>query len=169
MATISLSGLDKAEVLAALYNAAKPQGLGFLHYNPSPMTVEEARQHLAGSTYFDYLQGRVMKVNLSGDELESRSYDRDNGEGTAERVINALRVTGEVNPEEVEHHHLEMTRESAVDLGDRLHEETAFSEEGGIPTIRLGFSDFADELNDILDALLDDDFDLNSFLNDGEE
>lgn len=26
---------DKAKVLAALYNNSKPQGLGFLHFNPT--------------------------------------------------------------------------------------------------------------------------------------
>lgn len=28
---ISIEGLDKAAVLAALYNASHPQGLGFVH------------------------------------------------------------------------------------------------------------------------------------------
>ena len=34
---ISLVGLSKAAVLAALYNASKPQGMGFLQFNPKPM------------------------------------------------------------------------------------------------------------------------------------
>jgi hypothetical protein len=38
MATsIDLKGLNKAAVLAALYNASKPQGMGFLQYDPTPM------------------------------------------------------------------------------------------------------------------------------------
>lgn len=45
---INIADLDKAEVLAALYNASKPQGMGFMHYDPAPMGVEEARQHLRG-------------------------------------------------------------------------------------------------------------------------
>ena len=39
---IQLSGLNKADVLAALYNASKPQGMGFLQYDPKPMTRAEA-------------------------------------------------------------------------------------------------------------------------------
>lgn len=89
---ISIAGLDKAAVLAALYNAAKPLGLGWMHYDPTPMSIDLAREILkSGQTYFDYLQGRVMKVDLSGDEFDSRLYDLDNGEGAAERALKPLR------------------------------------------------------------------------------
>ena len=84
---IDLKGLDKAEVLAKLYNASKPQGLGFLHATPDDMSVDSARELLEEYTRFDYLHGRVMKINLSGDELDPRLYDRDNGEGAAARAI----------------------------------------------------------------------------------
>ena len=84
---IDISKKDKAEVLAALYNASHPLGLGFLQYDPTPMTVEEARKLLSETTYFDYLKGRVMKVDLSGEELETWLYDRDNGEGAAAKVL----------------------------------------------------------------------------------
>lgn len=77
--SISLVGLNKADVLAALYNASKPQGAGFIHYDPTPMTRKEAEQLLAQGTYFDYLKGRVMKVDLSKDELNPWGFDRDNG------------------------------------------------------------------------------------------
>lgn len=89
---ISIAGMDKAAVLVALYNAAKPLGLGWLHYDSTPMPIESARKLLkSGQTYFDYVGGRVMKVDLSGDEFDSRLYDRDNGEGAAE---NALKKSG---------------------------------------------------------------------------
>lgn len=93
MSNVSITGLNKADVLAALYNAARPQGLGFLSYDPQPMTSSEAKRILdSGQTYFDYLRGRVMKVNLASDvEFGSGLYDRDNGQGTAEAVIAALR------------------------------------------------------------------------------
>ena len=89
---IDITGLDKADVLAALYNNSRPQGLGFLQFNPAPMTTEEARAELAAGTYFDYLHGRVMKIDLAADDFfEERLYDRDLGEGAARRVINELR------------------------------------------------------------------------------
>ena len=46
---------------------------------------------LKEQSYFDYLYGRVLKVWIKGDELDSRLYNRDNGEGAAERAINTLR------------------------------------------------------------------------------
>lgn len=87
---INIKGIDKAEVLAALYNASRPQGLGFMHATKMDMTIEDARKELdaAGERpYFDYLRGRVMKISLAGDELEERLYDRDNGQGAAYRAL----------------------------------------------------------------------------------
>ena len=85
---IDLKGKNKAEVLAKLYNASRPQGLGFLQYYGKDMTTEEAQDLLdSGNTYFDYLKGRVMKVDLSRDELDPRLYDRDNGQGAAAAAL----------------------------------------------------------------------------------
>lgn len=89
---VDTKGLRKSAVLAALYNASKPQGLGFFHFDPAPMTEGEAEELLKTSTYFDYLKGRVMKVDLSNDDgFEEWLYDRDNGNGAAQRTINQLR------------------------------------------------------------------------------
>jgi hypothetical protein len=95
---ISINGLDKAAVLAALYNSSRPQGLGFLRATPGDMTRDEARQviidgddHGHRDLYFDYVKGRVLKVDLGGDTFDPCLYDRDNGEGAAERVIETLR------------------------------------------------------------------------------
>lgn len=87
---INLQGKNKAKVLAALYNNSKPLGMGFLYYNSSPMTEIEAEEILKNQTYFDYLKGRVMKVDLSGESFNSRLYDRDNGEGSAEQALRNL-------------------------------------------------------------------------------
>lgn len=89
-----IKGLDKAEILAALYNNSKQQGLGLLDINgQSDMSIAEAVELMAQHQHFDYLRGRIMKVDLSGDELDTRWYNRDNGEGAAERVIDNLKET----------------------------------------------------------------------------
>lgn len=98
---IDINGLSKAAVLAALYNRAKPFGMGMLHYDPAPMTEAEAARHLEGTTNdigmprrktdFDYLKGRSMKVDLSGDTLDAWGYDRDYGQGAMRAVIDGLR------------------------------------------------------------------------------
>lgn len=91
MSIINIKGLDKAEVLLALYNHSHYQGLGFLDA-VSSYTIEDARKDIKDnpSCYFDYLHGRVLKVNISGDEFSSTLYDRDCGEGAAEAAITEL-------------------------------------------------------------------------------
>ncbi len=85
---IDLKGRNKAEVLAKLYNASKVQGMGFLQAVDGQMSAYEAQKLLdEGQTYFDYLHGKVMKVDLSGDSLDPWLYDRDNGEGAAARAL----------------------------------------------------------------------------------
>ncbi len=89
---INIKGLSKAAVLAALYNASKIQGMGYLQAKPGQMTEAMAEQELEASPdkYFDYLHGKVMKIDLRGDTLRTGLYDRDNGEGAAERAIKHL-------------------------------------------------------------------------------
>lgn len=90
---MNIAGLDKAAVLAALYNASKQQGMGFLHTRGAhDMSVAQAEEELEHTTYFDYLHGRVMKIDLKNDEVSTFGYDRDNGEGAAERAIAHLRA-----------------------------------------------------------------------------
>lgn len=88
---MNISGLDKVKVLQALYEDARVQGLGFIHFVPGPLAYEEAKALLAAGTYFDYLKGRVMKIDLKGDEVETRLYNEDNGPGAAEQAIAQLR------------------------------------------------------------------------------
>lgn len=79
-------GLDRYEVLCALYNNSHPLGMGILHYTPGNLTVDEAKTLLTQSMgYADYVKGRVIKVKLPEGSVSfsPRLYDRDNGEGAA--------------------------------------------------------------------------------------
>lgn len=88
---IDITDLDPVDVLVALYNAAKPQGMSFVSYTPENMTKEEAKELLAGGErYFDYLKGRVMKIKIGSERLDERLYDRDNGDGAAARAIRSI-------------------------------------------------------------------------------
>lgn len=89
---IDISKASKAKVLAALYNASQPLGMGFLRFDPRNMTEAEAQEifDASESKYFGYLKGRVMKIDLSGEELNPRLYDRDNGEGAAQAALSAI-------------------------------------------------------------------------------
>ena len=91
---MDITGLDRSAVLAALYNAARPQGMGFLAFDPTPMGREEAQEILGGlplrDAYIDYLKGRVMKIDVTRDSLDTHLYNRDNGPGAAEAAIRAM-------------------------------------------------------------------------------
>lgn len=88
---IDITGIDKAELLAALYNNAKTQGF-IMEYVPFDMTIiTEAYRLLSETTKFDYLKGRVMKVDLAGDSFDPYFYDRDNGQGAALRIVNSIK------------------------------------------------------------------------------
>ena len=145
---IALKGLNKAEVLAALYNASRPQGRGFMAYEDGPMGREEAENLLADCTYFDYLKGRVMKVDLGGDVLDPWGYDRDNGTGAAERAIEALRAG---NDAAINAAHETGRQEAAEQVRNYLHEPDATKVRGGVTYITMGFASDADELGAAID------------------
>jgi hypothetical protein len=87
---INIENADKAEVLAALYNNSKVQGMGYLQAKPGLMTVDEARELLKETTYFDYLYGKVMKIDLSTSELRPHLYDRDIGQGACASTLKRI-------------------------------------------------------------------------------
>lgn len=105
--TIDISGLNKATLLAALFNrVGGPAGLGVLqaHHGPDVMTQEDAVKAIEGgddSTRmfgkgkrldFDYLYGRCLKVDLSRDEVNLGLFDRDYGQGAFAEVVKELRA-----------------------------------------------------------------------------
>lgn len=90
---VDISGLDKVEVLRALYAKSKDLGMGRLAFVPGDLDYNEAKEILDSQRgYVDYLKGRVMKVDLKGDTLSTRMFNRDNGDGAAEAIIKNLRA-----------------------------------------------------------------------------
>lgn len=152
---VSIKGLNKAQVLAALYNGSKPQAFGFIHYTPQPMTEQEAAATIVNQGFsFDYLNGRVMKIDISNDDVHTQGYDQDNGTGAVEGIINALRNTNDVNTETIETLHLENTRQSALFAKSHLDDNPTIKINGNVIEYGLGLSEakpyIEDKLNDIL-------------------
>ena len=131
---VDIKGLDKARVLKALYDHSHVQGSGFLQAVPDGVvTVEHCEMLLGSQTYFDYLHGRVLKVELSGDEFDERLYDRDCGEGAAQRAVDSIKdapeggedAAGNADSEKKEpslEEQAEMTKEAVHKIMDILKE-----------------------------------------------
>lgn len=107
MKKVFIGDLTKSAVLAALYNGATPKGLGFLHYNPSSMTAKEAEEFIIEQMWFESLNGRMMVINISCDEIDTWGYDRHNGTGALAEIISTLREEGDVNAWRIRNIHLE--------------------------------------------------------------
>lgn len=90
--SVDISGLDKASVIQALYEGSRPQGLGFLQYQSGGLDRADAESLV--DHYIDYLRGRVMKLFISADSdtFDEGLYDRDNGRGAAQRIVDAMRA-----------------------------------------------------------------------------
>ena len=93
---VDIKGLDKERVLKALYEHSHAQGLGgFRAVHVGIPTLEYFDGRLEQGTYFDYVGGRELTVDLSGDEFDERLYDRDCGEGAAQRAVDSVRAEQE--------------------------------------------------------------------------
>lgn len=100
--SIDISGLDKAGLLAAMVNATKLP----LPVPIEPMTHERAAAIIQdrlgagrGRPFdFDYVMFRPIKCDIGGPRISALHralYDRDAGEGTLARVVDALRAAAD--------------------------------------------------------------------------
>lgn len=95
--TINITGIDRADLIAALYNGTKALGLGVLYDQPGGMTSDDVKgligDMLDGDLDFDYFKGRPLKVRIVGDEiLGVWLYDRDAGEGQCAKIVAELKA-----------------------------------------------------------------------------
>ncbi len=89
---VDISGIDKKELLQALYTHAEPKGYGWYHYISDHVLPDEERESiLAKGDRIDYLHGRGMKIDISDDSVDTSVYNEYNGERSAEMIIASLR------------------------------------------------------------------------------
>lgn len=109
---IDVSDIQPAVLLASLYNGASVFGAGIYQARPGQMTVEQAQKLIDGddvetdyvggeqkaaerkrtkSAYFDYLYGKPLKLRIDGKKLNPWGYDRDHGQGAAQRIVDNIR------------------------------------------------------------------------------
>lgn len=90
MAEIDISGVDKVELLKAMWTAQKPAAFFSLYRVKAPGFDDEAAED-ATKKYIDYFSGRAIKSDLSGDTVNPFGYDRDAGQGTLAKIISSLK------------------------------------------------------------------------------
>lgn len=102
---IDIKGLDKAEVLYSLWHNSHAQGMSFLGLPQTKegFTLDRARELIKERgydpegdnrpccLYFDYVDGHVIKCDITNDEFNEGLYDRDCGEGAAAKAIEYVR------------------------------------------------------------------------------
>ena len=87
---IDISKKDKAAVFTALYNHARPKGLAFLCFDHGPIEVSKAREYLEKASWFETVNGRLLRIDLSSDTFDPSLYDQVNGEGAAAKAISTV-------------------------------------------------------------------------------
>lgn len=90
---MSIVGLNKLQLLKALWIAQKPAAFFAATPGRAPDwdEVEGERMLLSRKGYVDYAMGRVIKMNFSQDEVDTKYYDEMAGSGQAAKIIAALR------------------------------------------------------------------------------
>ncbi len=97
---VTIKSLDKALVLMCLFDFAKA-GTSSV-FNPlrifaPELSLAKAKKLVAEAFVFDYVYGKAIKVDLSGDAFSPYLYDRDNGKGRAQAAIDyAKKLSGAI-------------------------------------------------------------------------
>ena len=98
-AKVDIQGLDKAQLLKALWENQKP-AIG-QRQRQAPFSNAEALK--AAEDFIEYFHGRPIKTDISEDVAESFSYDLDAGEGMFAAVVKYLR-----NPDSLDHLYIKL-------------------------------------------------------------
>lgn len=94
MGTVNIAGLDKADLLMRAFNASKQQDMSMMDQRGrQDMTIKQAREIAnQGPMNYDYLYGRVLKIDLTHDDVGTWAYNRDVGPGAFEKIVADMRA-----------------------------------------------------------------------------
>lgn len=99
---IDITGIDLVEFAKKVYELSVPQGLGFLHYTPKPLSDEEAKSCLRKDTNFcldmDYVNGRACKMTVfkEGEKLYIRDAWYDHSDSTFQKLLNSFNINATI-------------------------------------------------------------------------
>jgi hypothetical protein len=99
MTKIDISGLHLEPLIEAMWVNSKPASFFASAHVPSPkFDPGELRDRMSeketqGYFYLDYLCGRVFKMRFDDSNMiDPTLYDRDNGDGACQRVVDYFRA-----------------------------------------------------------------------------
>lgn len=88
---VDISDINKVELLRALWNNSTPAAYYVFTNTKPPEWDNEKATTAIGNGFIDYFQGRLIKADLSCDQVNPSSYDRDNGRGALSEIVNLIR------------------------------------------------------------------------------
>lgn len=88
---IDITGIDPAEILRRAVNEGRAVGMGV--FNNRQITYDEAKHFLDVSKgRLDYVAGVPVKAEFRENTwMRADLYDRDQGDGSAQRIVTAIR------------------------------------------------------------------------------
>jgi hypothetical protein len=100
MATpIDVSDISPARLLAELFNAAGQDVAAETEYNVANTMGQVGAQTLLNKTnfadkgeYFESIRGRTLRVTITGYRMRAYEYDKANGEGLAQSIVDNIRA-----------------------------------------------------------------------------
>lgn len=95
MSIVDVSGIDRMDLLEALWKNAKPASFFTMNNVPSPYSSfsRELAKTEIWNDYADYIQGRCIKVKIMSkqNQLDGRMYDSEHGQGSFEKIVSSLK------------------------------------------------------------------------------
>jgi hypothetical protein len=86
------------------------------------MSIDQARAIATqGPMVYNYLYGRVLKIDISGDEVRTYPYNRDVGPGALEKIVAGMRAGVLASPPKLDREPLEFdakkfARENPIEI-----------------------------------------------------
>ena len=89
MASVDITNINKVQLLQALWRHSKPASILISMGLSTDFDENLANDAVKG--YIDYFCGRAIKTDISTDIVEVDYYDRYNGQGRFQKVVNTLK------------------------------------------------------------------------------
>lgn len=88
---VDISGIEKRDLLKALWMNSNSASFFTLSGTSPPDLSEKDIDKAIEKRRIDYLCGRVIKMDISGDTVDPWNYDRNNGNGSVQKIVNVLK------------------------------------------------------------------------------